>query len=155
MRIKRHLSGSSLMESLPLSFGVLLGYLDQAISGIDDPRQASNGTRYHLSDVILAAFSVLFMQCESFLEHQRQMQSRCGKDNAQTLFGLGQIPTVAQIRNVLDHLAATFLFGVFEQVYRALRQGGYLQPYQCLDGQLLVTLDGTQYFSSGMFDSHP
>jgi hypothetical protein len=136
------------MESMPLSFGVLLGYLQQTINQIKDPRQASNGTRYSLSDAILAAFSVFFMQCESFLEHQRQMQSRCGQDNAQTLFGLAQIPTTPQIRNILDQLAATLLFGVFEQVYRALRQAGYLQPYHCLGGHLLVTLDGTQYFSS-------
>lgn len=84
---------------LTLSFGVLLAYLHQSITGIEDPRQASNGTRYRLSDAILAAFSVFFMQCESFLEHQRQMQSRRGKDNAQTLFGLGQIPTMPQIRH--------------------------------------------------------
>ncbi len=32
------------MESLPLSFGVVLGYLQQTIAGIEDPRQASNGT---------------------------------------------------------------------------------------------------------------
>lgn len=136
------------MEPLPLSFGVLLGYLQQAINRLEDPRQASNGTRYSLSDAILAAFSVFFMQCESFLEHQRQMQSRCGTDNAQTLFDLVQIPSTPQIRNILDQLAASLLFGVFEQVYRALRQAGYLKAYQCLGGHLLVTLDGTQYFSS-------
>ena len=136
------------MEPLPLSFGVLLGYVHQAISQIEDPRQASNGTRYSLKDAILAAFSVFFMQSESFLEHQRQMQSRCGQDNAQTLFGLGQIPTTPQIRNILDQLGATLLAGVFERVYRALGQQGYLQPYQCLGGHLFVTLDGTQYFSS-------
>ncbi len=54
------------MEPLPLSFRVLLGYLHQAISRIEDPRQASNGTRYSLKDAILATFSVFFMQCESF-----------------------------------------------------------------------------------------
>jgi hypothetical protein len=95
------------MEPLPLSFGVLLGYLRQAISRIEDPRQASNGSRYSLKDAILAAFSVFFMQSESFLEHQGQMQSRCGQDNAQTLIGLGQIPTTPQIRNILDQLGAT------------------------------------------------
>ena len=72
------------MEPYTLSFGVLLGYLHRVMTQIDDPRQASNGMRYRLSDAILAAFSVFFMQCESFLEHQRQMQSRRGKDNAHT-----------------------------------------------------------------------
>ena len=136
------------MEPLVLSFSVLLGYLQQSIECIQDPRQPSNGTRYRLGDAILAAFSVFFMQCESFLEHQRQMQSRRGQDNAQTLFGLERIPSVPQIRNILDQIGAQPLFGVFERVYRALQQGGYLKPYQCLGGHLLVTLDGTQYFSS-------
>ncbi|MCU0552625.1 MAG: hypothetical protein MUC48_25120 [Leptolyngbya sp. Prado105] len=74
------------MEPLPLSFAVLLNYLYVAVHQIVDPRQTSNATRYKLgdSDVILGAFSVFFMQCESFLEHQRQTQSRRGKDNAQS-----------------------------------------------------------------------
>ncbi|MBC1197984.1 hypothetical protein H0901_22720 [Microcystis aeruginosa BLCCF158] len=52
------------------------------------------------------------MQCESFVEHQRQMHSRCGQDNAQSLFGLTRIPTTPQIRNILDKLAAQGLFQV-------------------------------------------
>lgn len=136
------------MENLPLSFAVLLNYLNQGVHQIADPRQPSNATRYKLRDVIVGAFSVFFMQCESFLEHQRQMQSRRGKDNAQSLFGIAQIPSSAQIRNLLDGVAAMGLFEVFFQVYAALMRGGYLQPYQQRNGHLLVALDGTEYFKS-------
>jgi hypothetical protein len=136
------------MEALTISFEVLLSYLHQTITGIEDPRQASNGTRYRLSDAILSAFSVFFMQCESFLEHQRQRHSRRGKDNAQTLFGLSQIPTTPQLRNILDKIAAKSLFEVFQRVYQALQRGGILMPYQWLGGHLLIALDGTHYFSS-------
>ena len=136
------------MNPQPLSFIVLLGFLQSAIAQVKDPRQASNATRYSLKDVFLGAFSVFFMQCESFLEHQRQMHSRHGRDNAQSLFGLGQIPTHPQIRNILDQTAAKSLFSVFRCVYQALQRSGYLKPYQCLGGNLLVTLDGSQYFSS-------
>jgi hypothetical protein len=76
------------MKSLPLSLKVLLGFLHQAIALIEEPRKTSNATRYSIKDRILEAFSVFFMQCESFLEHQRQMNSRQGKNNAQTLFGV-------------------------------------------------------------------
>jgi hypothetical protein len=79
-----------------------MAYLYRAIAPIKDLRQPSNATKYGLSDAILGGFAVFFMQCESFLEHQRQMASRCGQDNAQTLFGLQQVPTVPQIRNILD-----------------------------------------------------
>jgi hypothetical protein len=136
------------MTSASLSFEGMLDYLSQAIRKIPDPRQASNATRYRLSDVLVGAFSVFFMQCESFLEHQRQMQSRRGKDNAQSLFGLGEIPSTPQIRNLLDEVEAVSLFEVFFKIYAALMQDGYLQPYQQWNGQLLVALDGTEYFKS-------
>lgn len=136
------------MNPQPLSFIVLLGFLQRAIAQVNDPRRASNASQYSLSDVLLGAFSVFFMQCESFLEHQRQMHSRHGRDNAQSLFGLEQIPTTPQIRNILDQIAAETLLSVFSAVYQALKRSGYLKPYECLEGHLLVTLDGSQYFSS-------
>jgi hypothetical protein len=136
------------MRQVTLNFAVLVGFLHRAIAQMSDPRQASNATRYTLKDAVLGAFSVFFMQCESFLEHQRQMQSRRGKDNAQTLFGLEKIPTNNQIRNILDGIGANGLFTIFEWVYHSLRQGGHLKSYQCLGGHLLVALDGTEYFSS-------
>jgi len=126
------------METLPLSFAVLLNYLYQAVQQIGDPRQASNATRYKLSDVIVGAFSVFFMQCGSFLDHQRQMRSRRGKDNAQSLFGVKEIPSSPQIRNLLDEVEAVGLFEVFFKVYAVLMRGGYLQPYQQWNGHLLV-----------------
>ena len=90
------------MTEPTLSFAELLEHLQQGISSMSDPRKASNATTYSLSDAVLGAFAMFFMQCESFLEHQRQMQSRWGKNNAQTLFGLTQVPTNNQIKNILD-----------------------------------------------------
>jgi hypothetical protein len=136
------------MESMPLNLKVLLGFLYQAISGMEEPRKASNATRYSLKDPILGAFSAFFMQCESFLEHQRQMHSRQGKNNAQTLFGVIEIPSTPQMRNILDQISAQKLFVVFTVVYQSLHKGGYLKPFQCLDNHLLVALDGTQYYHS-------
>lgn len=79
-----------------------MAYLKRAVSQMSDPRQASNGKRYSFQDLILGAFSVLFMQCESFLEHQQYMQSHEVHNNGQTLFGISRIPSDPQIRKVLD-----------------------------------------------------
>lgn len=136
------------MELMPLSFETLMAYVHRAIGQIKDPRQRSNATQYRLSDVILGAFSAFFMQCDSFLEHQRQLSSRCGHDNAQRLFGLNRVPTDAQIRNVMDLIEDNSFSPIFHWVYQALKRGGFLKPYEYLDGHLLVTLDGTQYHSS-------
>jgi len=62
-----------------------------------------------MRDFVLSAFSIFFMQCVgeaarrvSFLEYQRQLNSRKGRDNTQTLFSVDKIPTDNQIRNILD-----------------------------------------------------
>jgi hypothetical protein len=136
------------MGKKPLSFETLMGYLVTAIHRMVDPRGISPNRRYSLKDIVLAAFSVFFMQCESFLEHQREMEIGRGENNAQTLFGLARLPSDPQIRNVLDKIPAHHLDGVFHEVYQSLEGLGLLQGYQYLGNQLLVALDGTQYFSS-------
>lgn len=66
-----------------------------------DLRRGKN-TRYTLVDAGLSAFSVFFMQSPSFLEYQRSLDQRLGKNNAQTLFGVHQIPSDNRIRHLLD-----------------------------------------------------
>ena len=62
-----------------------------------DPRQGKN-SRYTLVDAGLSAFSVFFMQSPSFLEYQRSWEQAHGISNAQTLFGVHQIPCDNQIQ---------------------------------------------------------
>ena len=88
------------------------------------------------------------MQSNSFLEYQRHLDSREGRNNAQSLSGLTQIPSLEQIRNILDPIAAIGLFKVFDRIYQALAQQGYLKSFEVLGSNLLVALDGTEYYSS-------
>jgi hypothetical protein len=75
------------------------------------------------------------------------MESNQGKSNATTIFGMMKVPTVPQIRNIMDGISATSLSSVFNCVYQALRRDGHLKPFQYLGG-LMIALDGTQYFDS-------
>ncbi len=136
------------MEVKQLGFMGMLSYFQVVIPGITDPRSASNATRYSLKDAILGAFAAFFRQNESFLEYQRQLNSRCGRDNAQSLFGLVNIPTVEQMRNILDGIAAKHLFPLFRWIDQGLGDQGYLRLFAALDGNLLVALDATHYYSS-------
>ncbi len=136
------------MKKSSLSLKTLQHYLRQAIDGMVDPRQPSNNTKYSVEEAVIGGFIAFFMQSESFLEHQGHLKSRSGLDNAQTLFGLEKIPTVAQIRNILDLIEADSLFEVFAQVYHMLKAGGYLRRFEWMDGQMLVPLDGSEYHRS-------
>ncbi|UXE62562.1 MAG: hypothetical protein KA717_07315 [Woronichinia naegeliana WA131] len=75
------------MKVNDLSFDGIMECLNEVIAKINDPRSASNATKYSLREAIRGAFAAFFMQNESFLEYQRQLHSRCGRDNAQSLFG--------------------------------------------------------------------
>jgi len=136
------------MTSSVLGFDSLLRHLTSSIATMTDSREPSNATRYSLQDAVLGAFGAFFMQSTSFLEYQRHLQTRHGQDNAQSLFGLTNIPSVEQIRNILDLLPAKSLSSVFSSNYQHLEDQGYLRGFEVLGKHLLVTLDGTEYYSS-------
>jgi hypothetical protein len=111
-------------------------------------RKPSPNTRYTIQNAALGAFGIFFMQSPSFLEYQRQLNQCQGRDNAQTLFGVEPIPCDNQIRTLLDPIAPRYFAPVFFEVFAHLEQQHWLEPFRVLDQQLLVSLDGTQYFSS-------
>ena len=125
----------------------MLSMLRESLAGMPEHRRGKN-TQYEITDAGLAAFGVFFMQSPSFLAHQRDMQRRKGKSNASSLFEVKDIPSDAQIRNLLDPLDAGRLEAVFWGVYAQLDAGGYLVAYQGVGDTRLISLDGTQYFSS-------
>lgn len=126
----------------------LLSVLEAQLNALPDERKKSNNTQYTVKDAFLSAFSVFFTQSSSFLEHQRLMQSQKGKDNAQTLFGVEKIPCDNQIRKLLDPVPGKTVFPVFRSVYQHLEAAGVLSTYDCFQGNRLVALDGTEYFTS-------
>ena len=69
----------------------LLEGLRKVCAGFPDSRRGE--VRYPMADVGLSAFSLFFMQSESFLSYQRQLEQGHGASNCRTLFGIGEIPT--------------------------------------------------------------
>jgi hypothetical protein len=132
----------------PLSFDHLQAILRQHTADLPDFRNPSPNTRYTGQGAALGAFGIFFMPSPSFLEYQRQLKQRQGHDNAQTLFGVDPIPYAKQVRKLLDPIAPRYFHPVFFEVFAHLEQEHLLDPLRVLDQQLLVALDGTQYFSA-------
>jgi hypothetical protein len=135
-----------------LDFDVLKGALERRIDQLPDHRKQGPNTRYRIKDAVLGAFGVFYMQLPSFLAHQKHLQQAKGQNNARTLFGVKDIPCDNQIRNLLDPFKPAYLDGVYLEIFESLEQHGLLNPFRVLDGQLLVALDGTQYYSSSNID---
>jgi hypothetical protein len=133
--------------SQTLSFDRLRSILVATVTHLPDQRVRPN-TIYEMADAALGAFAVFFMQSPSFLAHQRDLQRLEGRNNAASLFGLDQVPSDPQIRNLLDPVSPEQFAAPFWQVFEHLRAGDYLTAYQGHLGPWLCALDGTQYFGS-------
>ena len=130
-----------------ITFTQLRAILEASFSQLSDRRRGRN-TQYQVRDAAMAAFSVFFMQSASFLAHQQAMQDQQQRNNAKSLFGIEQIPSDPQIRNLLDPIAPAELSAPFWGIFALLEEAGELAAYRTLHNQWLVSLDGTQYFSS-------
>ena len=131
-----------------LGFEALKGILHRRIAQLPDHRTKGPNTRYAIQDAALGAFGIFFTQSASFLEYQRQLQQTKGHNNAHTLLGAEQIPCDNQVRTLLDPIAPSHLDAVFVEVFEGLEQHRMLANFRSLGDQLLVALDGTNYFSS-------
>ena len=121
--------------------------LRERLAQLPDKRTGKN-TRYRMEDAALGAFSVFFTQSPSFLAFQRSMQETKGLSNAQTLFGMHQIPCDNHIRALLDGVAPAQVLPMFGEIFEMLQSLGYLEAFRCVNNNLLIPLDGTQYHSS-------
>ena len=130
-----------------LKFEQMLDILRRNLEGVPEHRAGQN-TTYSIVDAGLSAFSVFYMQSSSFLAHQRDMQRKKGENNAQGLFGIGQIPSDGQIRNLLDPVEEAQLREPFWDIYCRLDEDGSLEKHIGVRGTRLISLDGSQYFSS-------
>jgi len=119
-----------------------------AFSGFPDTRGKSNNQRYAMEDAALSAFSIFFTQSPSFLDSQVRMQKQQGKNNAASLFGVHQIPSDNQIRNLLDPVPPETLFPLMATISDELYRDGYLDNFRSINETFLIALDGTDFFSS-------
>jgi hypothetical protein len=124
---------------------LLLGLKD-ACSAFPDNRKGE--VIYSMSDVGMSAFSLFFMQSESFLAHQRSLEDEHKTSNCSTLFGMAKIPTDATIRSLLDCVHPRYLQGSFDQALTVMRERGGMKAFERLGGRALIVFDGTEFFCS-------
>jgi hypothetical protein len=128
------------------TFDSLIKKFHDVIETFPDGR-SSNSSK-SLKDAALGAFSIFYTQNPSFLAYQKSMQKRKGKNNATNLFGIGDILSENQIRNILDNVAPSYVLPMFSHMLDGLNYSGHLHRFRSFNGNLVAALDGTQFFSS-------
>jgi hypothetical protein len=125
----------------------LINRIKQSFEKFCDVRKGKN-TQYDMVDAGVGAFSVFFTQSPSFLSSQEDMKKANGRSNAESLFGMHRIPCDNQIRSLLDPVEPGSIAPVFREIFERLERNGVMKSFRSYANNLLVILDGTQYFSS-------
>jgi len=125
-----------------LSADALYALLGESFAKIPDHRQPQPPIA--LRDALLSAFALFSLKDPSLLafDHRRN------DANLKALFGMGEIPSDTQMREILDPLDPEHLRPSFNDVFRMLQRGKALEPFAFYNGGYLLSLDGTGYFSS-------
>src|SRR3978361_990416 len=124
----------------------LLQGVRSACAAFPDKRRGE--VPYSMTDIGLSAFSLFFMQSESFLAHQRALEEGRKMSNCQSLFGMAAVPTANHTRAMLDAADPCHTQPAFDQALDMLRRHGGLRAFQRLGNRVLIALDGTEYFCS-------
>jgi hypothetical protein len=131
-----------------LSYYNLVKKLHEIIETFPDNRIGKNLSK-DFKDAALGAFALFFTQSPSFLEYQETMQKMRGQNNAKSLFGIKEFLSQNHIRDLMDGVSPIHIFPMFTYIFNGLNKFGYLdEEFRSFRNNLLVPLDGTQYFSS-------
>jgi len=130
-----------------LSFTTLRKLLSEHFRQIDDRRQ-SGKVDYSLHDYLMSGFAMMFFQDPSLLAFQMRMQDSIQHNNLTTVYDVSKIPKESQIREVLDRVDPSDLAPIFSGLLSRLQRGKHLVNYQLFEGMYLVSIDGSEYFSS-------
>lgn len=130
-----------------LRFRALLEDIRVAAAEVVDTRQTGKVV-YPLPDCYVSTFALFFLQDPSLLEFQRRFQDQIQQNNLTTVFGVDEIPSDSQLREVIDTHEYAAITDVYRQWFAKLQRSKKLERYQVLGGYYLLTLDGSEYFNS-------
>lgn len=133
-----------------LTFEAFRDLLASAFKQIPDPRDPRRIT-WEMPAVLMSAFALFFFQHPNLLEYQRRMKKKSGRSNLERVFGIENLPSDTQMREILDGAPIEPLLGVLAAVFERMRRVGWTVKFVTeVEGQkyYTVALDGSQYFSS-------
>ena len=136
MNSKKHLSFTSLISGLS-------AYL---LKLPDSRRQFS--INYSIHDTMLSGLACMYIQSPSLLAYQKDLMNKYNRCNLQTQFKIKGIPKETEMRDIIDSVSGEKLAPVFKDYLTRLQRNNELINYRFQGNKYLITLDGTQYFSS-------
>lgn len=126
-----------------LSIDSMVEGLRERFEAIPDPRRSAS-TDHSLADSLMAAFAMFSLKDPSLLAFDLRRHDQ----SLMNLYRIKSIPSDTQHREILDQVDPKQLNECFADIFYELQRGGVLKDFVFHDGQYLLAIDGTGYFSS-------
>lgn len=121
---------------------------------IPDPRHPDR-LDYSLHDTLMSGFAMMFFQYPTLLELQRKMKHRRHQCNLETSFGVREVPSDTQRRDILDGVPVDLLRPLFPTFFEKIRRAGWAKEFTTTIASgaaqgtyYTLMLDGSDYFHS-------
>lgn len=126
-----------------LSADSLFAMIRNRFESVSDPRGGSPSIS--LGDALMSAFAMFSLKEPSLLDFDETHRDDA---NMRAIYRIGRVPSDTSMREILDGVEPEQLAPAFSDVFRCLQRGKVLESFVYWNDCYLVSLDGTQYFSS-------
>lgn len=99
---------------------------------------------YSVADAVMSAVAMFSLKDPSLLA----FQERRNDHNMKNVYRIAGIPSDTRMREILDPLEPDLIRPLFHGVFRKLQRSEGLMPFVFHEDCYLLSLDGTEYFSS-------
>jgi hypothetical protein len=138
-------------QPIHLTFEAVVALLSRTFEKHPDTRDPAR-IKYPMREAALSAFAIFFFQHPSLLQFQHKLKQRRGRCNLETIFGVKDVPTDSQLRDILDSTPSEPLRRLLAVIFNRFRRSGWALQFRTSDavGKRFypVAINGTDYFSS-------
>jgi hypothetical protein len=99
-------------------------------------------------DCLMSGLAVFLFKHASLLKFEGAYSCPKLHQNLKSLMKIGKIPSDTSMRYHLDGIDPDSIKPVFRNIFNELRRNSDLSDYRRPDGSFLISIDGTQFFSS-------
>jgi len=133
--LRKHLQADALFRRIRTAFAQIVDWRSGAI-------------KISLVDALMSAFAMFSLKDPSLLAFDARRKDPQKVKNLTTIYHIDTVPCDTQMRDVLDPVNPTDLSSIYRDIFRQAQRGKALKSFVFMDGCYLLSVDGTQYFSS-------
>jgi hypothetical protein len=137
-----------------LTLEAMIERLSEAFGRVPDER-AEERINYPMHDTLMSGFAMMFFQHPSLLQFQRVMKQKRQRCNLETIFGVKEVPSDTQMREIVDGAPVEPLRRLLPELVEAMRRAGWAEPFKThvpsgehQGDYYTLAIDGSEYFHS-------